>query len=100
MENRIGLATTSRTDSVQADEALHRVIADQIGPRKPGVVYYAGTRLVEVRRVITDRAEARRILRRKAAQFAVFVRDLHTGSEHYTGATWIGSDRVLKAVAV
>ncbi|MGW0948528.1 hypothetical protein ACWD4O_39060 [Streptomyces sp. NPDC002623] len=55
--------------------------------------------LFQVRAVVTDRTEARRILRRKAATFAVLVRDLHTGTEHYTGATWTGSDRVLKAVA-
>ena len=106
MENRIGQAATSRTaitrttpDSVQADEALRRVTAQQIGPRKPGVVYYAGDRMVQVQSVITDLAEARRILRRNAARFAVLIRDLHDGSEHYTGATWTGSDRVLKAVA-
>jgi hypothetical protein len=49
--------------------------------------------------VVTDPSEARRILRRNAAKFAVLVRDLHAGTEHYTGAVWTGSDRVLKAVA-
>jgi hypothetical protein len=83
----------------QSDEALRRVTAQQIGPRRPGTVYYDGGRVVEVRAVITDSAEARRVLRRRAAQFAVLVRDLHTGTEHYTGAVWTGSDRVLKAVA-
>jgi hypothetical protein len=83
----------------QSDEALRRVTAQQIGPRRPGTVYYDGGRVVEVRDVITDSAEARRVLRRRAAQFAVLVRDLHTGTEHYTGAVWTGSDRVLKAVA-
>lgn len=73
--------------------------AGQLGPRKPGTVYYDGPRLVEVRAVITDRDEARRILRRHSARFAVLVRDLHAGTEHYTGAVWTGSDRVLKAVA-
>jgi hypothetical protein len=143
MENRIGLATTSRTDSTEADEALRRgctdrvaypteplsavaaaalhrleraftpsinpdsthdealrrVVAEQIGPRQSGVVYYDGSRLVQVRRVIADLAEARRVLRRRAAQFAIEVVDLHTGDQHYTGAVWTGSDRVLKAVA-
>lgn len=73
--------------------------ADQIGPRTPGAVYYDGPRLVEVRAVVTDPSEARRILRRHSARFAVLVRDLHAGTEHYTGAIWTGSDRVLKAVA-
>lgn len=74
-------------------------VSDQLGPRRPGTVYYDGPRLVEVRAVVTDPSEARRILRRHSARFAVLVRDLHAGTEHYTGAVWTGSDRVLKAVA-
>jgi hypothetical protein len=73
--------------------------AAQIGPRAQGVVYYDGPALVQVLTVVTDPSEARRILRRNAAKFAVLVRDLHAGTEHYTGAVWTGSDRVLKAVA-
>jgi hypothetical protein len=75
-------------------------VSAQLGPRRPGVVYYDGDRMVEVQSVITDIAEARRILKRHAARFAVLVKDLHAGSEHYTGAIWTGSDRVLKAVTV
>jgi hypothetical protein len=75
-------------------------VADQIGPRAAGTVYDNATGLFEVRRVVTDLAEARRILRRRAAKFAILVRDLHTGTEHYTGAVWTGSDRVLKAVTL
>lgn len=100
MENRIGRTAPSRTATTQADEALRRVTVQQIGPRKPGVVYYDGPRLVEVHDVVTDLAEARRVLRRNAARFAVLVRDLHAGTEYYTGAIWTGSDRVLKAVTV
>ncbi|MFM9373245.1 hypothetical protein [Streptomyces sp. Da 82-17] len=81
-------------------EALRRSVLHDIGPRAEGVAYYDEDRLVQVRRVITDRTEARRILKRRAAQFAILVRDLHTGAEYATGATWIGTDRVLKAVAV
>jgi hypothetical protein len=92
-------STSTRSVPSQADEALRRVTAAQIGPRTPGTVYYDGVRLVEVQAVITDLTEARRILRRNAARFAVLVRDLHAGTEHYTGAVWTGSDRVLKAVA-
>ena len=91
------MATHSTT---QADEALARVTAQQIGPRRPGVVYYDGDRMVQVQSVITDLSEARRILRRHAARFAVLIRDLHDGTERYTGVIWTGSDRVLKAVAV
>ncbi|MET8585767.1 hypothetical protein ABZX39_33590 [Streptomyces collinus] len=86
-------------DSTQVNEALRRVVADQIGPRRPGVVYDNASGIFAVRRVITDLSEARRVLKRRAAQFAVLVKDLHDGTEHYTGATWTGSDRVLKAVA-
>jgi hypothetical protein len=83
----------------QADEALRRVTAQQIGPRRPGVVYDNASGTFEVRAIVTDLAEARRILRRNAARFAILIRDVHAGTEHYTGATWTGSDRVLKAVA-
>jgi hypothetical protein len=74
-------------------------VATQIGPRVAGTVYYDGPRLVEVREVVLDPSEARCVLRRHSARFAVLVRDLHAGTEHYTGAIWTGSDRVLKAVA-
>lgn len=99
--NRIAQTPPSTSPTTtQADEALRRVTASQIGPRQPGTVYYDGGRMVEVRAVITDLTEARRILRRQAARFAILIRDLHAGTEHYTGATWTGSDRVLKAVTV
>ncbi|MFK0288338.1 hypothetical protein ACIQVL_48880 [Streptomyces sp. NPDC090499] len=73
--------------------------ADQLGPRTPGTVYDNASGMFRVLEVVTDPSEARRILRRNAARFAVLVRDLHAGTEHYTGAVWTGSDRVLKAVA-
>jgi hypothetical protein len=101
------MSNGSRLDSdvqhsttTQADEALRRVTATHIGPRKPGVVYYDGGRMVQVKAVITDLTEARRVLRRNAARFAVLIEDLHDGSNRYTGAIWTGSDRVLKAVQV
>lgn len=83
----------------QPDEALRRTVVTSIGPRTAGVVYYDGPRLVKVTEVITDRGEARRILRRHAAQFAIRLTDLHAGTDYYTGTVWTGSDRVLKAVA-
>lgn len=100
MENRNGQAAPSRTATTQPDKALRRTTTAEIGPRTPGAVYYDGPRLVQVRHVVTDMAEARRILKRHSARFAVLVRDLHAGTEHYTGAVWTGSDRVLKAVKV
>ncbi|MGA4960261.1 hypothetical protein [Streptomyces lavendulocolor] len=79
--------------------ALAQVVAEQIGPRRPGVVYDTGAGIVKVLRVVTDPSEARRILKRRAAQFAIEVEDLDTSVTHITGAVWTGSDRVLKAVA-
>jgi hypothetical protein len=109
MKNRSGQAlyvqrkhSTSSTSTIhpsQADEALRRVTVQQIGPRVEGTVYYDGPRMVQVRSVVTDLTEARRVLKRHAARFAVLVRDLHAGTEYYTGAVWTGSDRVIKAVA-
>lgn len=75
------------------------VPAAGLGPRTPGTVYDNASGIFEVRAVVTDHTEARRVLRRHSARFAVLVRDLHAGTEHYTGAVWTGSDRVLKAVA-
>jgi plastocyanin domain-containing protein len=74
-------------------------VVDQIGPRQAGTVYDNASGIFEVLQVVTDPSEARRILRRNAAQFAIEVVDLHAGTAHYTGAVWTGSDRVLKAVA-
>ncbi|MGW2739098.1 hypothetical protein ACWC4D_33475 [Streptomyces sp. NPDC001288] len=70
----------------------------ELGPRRPGTVYDNASGIFTVLQVVTDPSEARRILRRNAARFAVLVRDLHAGTEYYTGAVWTGSDRVLKAV--
>lgn len=70
-----------------------------LGPRAEGTVYDNASGIFRVLDVVTDPSEARRILKRHSARFAVLVRDLHAGTEHYTGAVWTGSDRVLKAVA-
>lgn len=91
---------TDRTDMVHVSTITpHISTADQIGPRAEGVVYYDGPALVQVLNVVTDPSEARRVLKRHSARYAILVRDLHAGTEHYTGAIWTGSDRVLKAVA-
>lgn len=88
-------------DARQADEALSRVVAGQIGPRKPGVVYDNVDGAFKVLEVVTDPAEARRILKRRSAQFAVIVIDtLRPNAQEFPiGTVWTGSDRVLKAVA-
>jgi len=90
--------TSSGTRQASLDTPTTTITA-QIGPREPGVVYYDGGRLVEVKAVVTDLGEARRVLRRRSARFAVLVEDQHAGTAYYTGAVWTGSDRVLKAVA-
>jgi hypothetical protein len=92
-------ALTPLATDPDVSEALRQVIARQIGPRRPGTVYDNATGTYEVVTVITDRDEARRRLRRRAAQFAVEIRDLHTGQTDLVGTVWTGSDRVLKAVA-
>jgi hypothetical protein len=99
MDRNRHMATRTPATTTETDEALRRVVADQIGPRAPGTVYDNAAGMFEVQDVVTDLSEARRILRRRSAQFAIHVLDLHTGTEHYTGAVWTGSDRVLKAVA-
>ena len=87
-------------DTVDVQHSTHSASTSaQIGPRRPGTVYDNASGMFRVLAVVTDPSEARRILRRNAARFAVLVEDLHTASRHYTGATWTGSDRVLKAVA-
>ncbi len=88
--------TSHPVDNVHPVSSL---TAAEIGPRAEGVVYYDGPRMVQVHAVVTDLTEARRILKRHAARFAVLVRDMHAGTEYYTGAVWTGSDRVIKAVA-
>jgi hypothetical protein len=95
--DRIAQAASAST-TTQADEFLRRVTAAEIGPRQPGIVYDNATSTFRVLAVVTDPSEARRVLKRRAARFAVLVRDLHAGTEHYTGAIWTGSDRVIKAV--
>lgn len=97
-KDRTRTASSTATLS-EPDEALRRVTADAIGPRRPGTIYDNATGTYRVLKVVTDLSEARRILRRRSARFAVLVKDLHAGTEHYTGAVWTGSDRVLKAVA-
>lgn len=97
MENGIG-QTDIRRDTPQTSGSLSTTAAE-IGPRTPGTVYDNASGAFRVLAVVTDHAEARRVLRRNAARFAVLVRDCHAGTEYYTGAVWTGSDRVLKAVA-
>lgn len=101
MKDRTQSAGSASPSDLDMNEALRRVVAGQIGPRVPGVVYDNVDGVFEVLDVVTDRSEARRILRRKAAQFAVIIRDVlrADGQPFAVGTVWTASDRVLKAVA-
>ncbi|MEU9849227.1 hypothetical protein [Streptomyces sp. NPDC047985] len=90
---------TALTPDLDISEALRRVVAGQIGPRKPGVVYSTTDGVYEVLDVTTDRTEARRILKSRAAQFAITVHDRAANTIGPIGTAWTGTDRVLKAVA-
>ena len=94
MTNRSGLSP-----DVQHSTTSTVTVSAEIGPRAVGTVYDNASGAFKVLQVVTDPSEARRIMRRNAARFAILIRDLHAGTEHYTGAVWTGSDRVLKAVA-
>lgn len=96
-KDRTPSTTTAHPLNTDFDEALRRVVAGQIGPRRPGLVYDNADGVFEVVQLHTA-TEARRILKRRAAQFAVTVLNVHTSTVHTTGAVWTGSDRVLKAV--
>ncbi|GGZ82749.1 hypothetical protein [Streptomyces rubiginosohelvolus] len=94
---------TNQNPAVDPDinEALRQVVAHQIGPRRPGVIYENIDGAFRVLDVTTDPSEARRILKRRAAQFAITVIDvLRPDAEAFVvGSVWTGSDRVLKAVS-
>ena len=98
MQNGIG-RDSIRRDAPQASGSFADSISAQIGPRTEGTVYTNPSGAFRVLAVVTEPSEARRVLKRNAARYAVLVRDLHAGTEYYTGAVWTGSDRVLKAVA-
>lgn len=85
---------TTRTIS-QADEALRRVVADQIGPRRPGVIYRNTDGLFLVVDVDTNPEKARQMLKRRSARFAVVVIDLYTDRMHIVGSAWTCSDHVV-----
>ncbi|MFF7631441.1 hypothetical protein [Streptomyces cyaneofuscatus] len=92
---------TAPTTDPDIAEALRQVIARDIGPRQPGVIYQNTDGAFRVLDVTTDASEARRILKRRAAQFAITIIDvLRPDAEPFAvGSVWTGSDRVLKAVA-
>lgn len=99
MTNRSGLSPDVQHSTTKTPQTSGSFPADQIGPRTPGTVFDNASGVFRVLEVVTTPSEARRVLKRNAAKFAVLVKDLGAGTEFYTGAVWTGSDRVLKAVA-
>lgn len=102
MDRNRHMATRTIADTDQVTvEALRRVVAAQIGPRQPGAIYRNIDGEFQVIDLTTDRTEARRLLKRRSAQFAITVIDtLRDGAEPFTiGSVWTSSDQLIKAVA-
>lgn len=73
-------------------------IAAQIGPRTAGAIYDNSDGAFEVLALVTDPAEAARLLKR-GARFAVIVRDVlrADGQPFAVGSVWTDSDRLVRA---
>ncbi|CAL9625936.1 hypothetical protein SUDANB58_05943 (plasmid) [Streptomyces sp. enrichment culture] len=74
-------------------------VQEQIGPRQVGAVYQNVDGVFEVLALVTDPVEAARLLRRRAARFAVIVRDVlrPDGQPFPVGSVWTGSDYLVRA---
>ncbi|MFD6149461.1 hypothetical protein [Streptomyces sp. NPDC060243] len=83
----------------QADEALRRSVAADLGPRHPGALYMNTDGVFRVLDATLDREEARRLLNRRSAQFAVQVLDTTRPDARpfWVGSVWTSSDVLLKA---
>jgi hypothetical protein len=88
------VAQVSDTTS-QADEALRRVTAAQIGPRRPGIIYRNVDGLFLVIDVFTEPDKARSLLKRRSARFAVVVINLLDDRMHIVGSAWTTSDHIV-----
>ncbi|GHE56477.1 hypothetical protein GCM10018785_27230 [Streptomyces longispororuber] len=84
------------------DEALRRVVEEQIGPRAPGAIYQNVDGAFEVLSVVREPEQARVLLRRRSARWAVIVRDvLRPGAEPFAvGSVWTTSDRLVREACV
>lgn len=89
------------TVTIQMDEALRRVVAADLGPRREGVVYINVDGAFKVLRVILDPAEARSLLNRRSALFAIEVIDIRRSDAQpfHIGSVWTTSDYVAEEVA-
>ncbi|MEU6175836.1 hypothetical protein ABZ832_28500 [Streptantibioticus parmotrematis] len=83
-------------------EALRRVVAAQIGPREPGVIYETSVSAYEVLAVVRDPQRARELLGRRCAQWAAIVRDIfRPDAEPFAiGTVWTTSDRLIRSADV
>jgi hypothetical protein len=79
-------------------EALRRVIEAQIGPRRPGALYQNQDGAFEVLTVVRDPEEARALLKRRCAQWAVIVRDVlrPDGQPFAVGSVWTTEDHLIR----
>ncbi|MER7901345.1 hypothetical protein ABTX62_36170 [Streptomyces sp. NPDC096046] len=73
-------------------------VAAQIGPRAVGAIYQNSDGAFEVLSLVTDPAEAARLLKRRA-RFAVIVRDVlrADGQPFAVGSVWTTSDHLVRA---
>lgn len=74
-------------------------ILTQIGPRTAGAIYTNTDGAFEVLALVTDPAEAARLLKRGAARFAVIVKDVlrPDGQPFAVGSVWTDSDHLVRA---
>lgn len=74
-------------------------IAAQIGPRTAGAIYTNSDGAFEVLALVTDPAEAVRLLKRQSARFAVIVKDVlrADGQPFAVGSVWTTSDHLVRA---
>ncbi|MEU1134127.1 hypothetical protein ABZ383_30440 [Streptomyces sp. NPDC005900] len=79
------------------DEALRRSVAADIGPRQPGTVYRNVDGEFRVLDLILDRDQARRLLNRRSAQFALRVIDQQRDNAQpfVIGSVWTSSDQLV-----
>ncbi|MET7921976.1 hypothetical protein ABZU45_40605 [Streptomyces avermitilis] len=79
-------------------ETLRQVVNDQIGPRRAGSIYQNVDGAFEVLAVIRDPEQARGLLGRRCAQWALIVRDVlrPDGEPFAVGSVWTTSDHLVR----
>ncbi|MGY0071733.1 hypothetical protein ACWZEH_34295 (plasmid) [Streptomyces sp. QTS137] len=72
--------------------------ADEIGPRRPGAIYQNVDGRFEVLVLVTDPADAAKLLCRDSARWAVIVRDTlrPDGQPFAVGSVWTTSDYLIR----